>query len=130
MGEDRSWAWNLGLQWSKEAPGVVTTFTPAPEHRGPAGFLHGGLAATVLDETMAGLGIVLDGAHTVTATLSLKYRQPIPLDGRPLRTEAWREDARAGRRIQQVHGRLLLPDGTVAVEASGLFVRVEAVSAE
>jgi acyl-coenzyme A thioesterase PaaI-like protein len=124
MGDDRSWAWNLGLEWSKEPPGVVSTFTPAPEHRGRAGFLHGGLAATVLDETMAALGIVLDGVQTVTATLTVKYRQPVPLDGSPLRTEAWREAARAGRKIQQVHGRLLLPDGTVAVEASGLFVRV------
>ena len=124
MGDDRSWAANLGLEWSKEPPGVVSTFTPSPSHRGRPGILHGGLAATVLDETMAALGIVLDGIPTVTATLSVRYRQPVPLDGRPLRTEAWRDSRRAARRVQEVHGHLLLPDGTVAVEASGLFVRV------
>lgn len=122
MGE--SWVSTLGLSWSKEPPGVVCVFSPGAAHRGPPGYLHGGLAAALLDETMAALSIVLDDAHTVTATLSLRYPHPVPIDGRPLRIEAWRDPSRAARRVQQVHGRLLLADGTVAVEASGLFARV------
>jgi acyl-coenzyme A thioesterase PaaI-like protein len=118
-----SWAHSLGLTWSKEPPGVVTTFTPAPEHRGPPGYLHGGLAATVLDETMAGLGYALDGTYTLTGTLSLRFRVAIPIDGRPVRGEAWRLTD-SPRRVHKVAGRLLLADGTVAVEATGLFVRV------
>ncbi|MHB8466733.1 MAG: PaaI family thioesterase [Acidimicrobiales bacterium] len=121
-----SWVSGLGLGWSKEPPGVVCTFVPDPTHRGPPGFLHGGLAAALLDETMAALSIVLDDAHTVTATLSLRYPKPVPLDGQPLRIEAWRDAARATRRIHEVRGRILLADGTVAVEASGLFARVPA----
>jgi hypothetical protein len=39
--------------------------------------------------------------------------------------EAWYDDARV-RRVRKVHGRLLLADGTAAVEATGLFVRVVA----
>ena len=103
---------------------MVSMFRPDAVHRGRAGFLHGGLAALVLDETMAALSIVLDREHTVTATMELKYRRPVPLDGRPLRIEAWRERPEA-RRVNRVHGQLLLDDGTVAVEAIGLFVRVE-----
>jgi acyl-coenzyme A thioesterase PaaI-like protein len=114
---------SLGLVYSKEPPGIVATTTPAPEHRGPPGFLHGGLAALCLDETMASLGIALDRRHTMTATLSLKYRRPVPLDGRPIRIEAWR-DRTESRRTQKVFGHLLLADGTVAVEANGLFVQV------
>ena len=113
----------LGLTFREEPPGIVGEFVPRPEHRGPPGFLHGGLAATCLDETMAVLGYVLDGVHTVTGTLNLKYRRPVPLDGRPVRVEAWR-DGEHPRRAQRVHGRLLLPDGAVAVEASGMFVQV------
>jgi len=61
--------------------------------------------------------------HCVTATLELRYRRPVPVDGRPLRAEAWRDHTRSRRR-QRVRGRLLLPDGSVAVEASGIFVQV------
>jgi acyl-coenzyme A thioesterase PaaI-like protein len=109
------------MEWSAEPPGLVSTFTPVAEHRGPPGYLHGGLAAAAMDETMAALGLALDKTHTVTATLSLRYRCPVPLDGTPLRIEAWRADARSGRRVRKVQARLLLADGTVAVEASGLF---------
>ena len=117
-----SWPTSLGLQWSVEPPGLVATFLPKPEHRGPPGYLHGGLAAVCLDETMASLSIALDKTYTVTATLELRYRKSVPLDGSPLRIEAWR-DRLEPRRTHRVHGRLLLPDGEVAVEASGLFVR-------
>jgi len=129
VADDGSWAKHLGLEWSREAPGLVSTFTPDSSHRGRPGFLHGGLAATVLDETMAALGWATDGIHTVTATLELRYRHPVPLDGHPLRIEAWR-DGPEPRRVHKVHGRILLADGTAAVEATGLFVRVEAESGD
>ena len=112
----------LRLRFKKEAPGLVARFDPGQEHRGPPGFLHGGVAAAVLDETMASLGWALDDVPCVTATLSIKYRQPVPLDGRPVRIEVWRAQPEA-RRTQRVQGRLLLADGTVAVEATGIFVQ-------
>jgi acyl-coenzyme A thioesterase PaaI-like protein len=117
-----SWPTSLGLRWSVEPPGLVATFLPRPEHRGPPGFLHGGLAAVCLDETMASLSIALDKLYTVTATLELRYRHPVPIDGSIVRIEAWR-DRPEPRRTHRVHGRLLRADGTVAVEATGLFVR-------
>lgn len=120
----RSWAWTLGLEWSREPPGLVSVFTPSPEHRGPPGLLHGGLAAAVLDETMAALGWATEGVHTVTASLELRYRAPVALDGRPVRTEAWR-DRPGTRRVHKVHGRLVTAGGIIAVEATGLFVRVD-----
>jgi acyl-coenzyme A thioesterase PaaI-like protein len=118
-------SWAPALEWSKEAPGLVSVFVPGPEHAGRPGFLHGGLAATLLDETMAALGWAVDGVHTVTATLSLHYRLAVPVGAGALRVEAWFADERA-RRVRKVLGQLLLPDGAVAVEASGLFVRVDA----
>jgi acyl-coenzyme A thioesterase PaaI-like protein len=117
-----SWPTSLGLEWSVEPPGLVATFIPKAEHRGPPGLLHGGLAATCLDETMASLSIALDNEYSVTATLQLRYRKAVPLDGSAVRIEAWR-DRPERRRAHKVHGRLVLADGTVAVEASGLFVR-------
>ncbi|HUQ39766.1 MAG TPA: PaaI family thioesterase [Acidimicrobiales bacterium] len=113
----------LGLEFAPDGDRLRATFMPRPEHRGGPGLLHGGVAATVLDETMAALGFVLDDVHCMTATLELKYRKPVPLDGKPLTCESWRDRREASRR-QRVHGRLLLHDGTVAVEAHGIFVQV------
>ena len=101
---------------------LVGLFRPRPAHQGAPGFLHGGMAATCLDETMAGVAYALDREHTVTATLDLRYRRPVPIAAVPLRVEAWR-DRDGRRRHHRVHGRIVLPDGTVAVEASGIFVR-------
>lgn len=120
-GDDR--AAGLRLAFEAREPGIVATFVPRSVHRGGPGVLHGGLAATALDETMAALGWVKDRVHCVTATLEVRYRLPVPIDGSTLTVEAWREREESRRR-QRVHGRLLLADGSVAVEASGIFVQV------
>ncbi len=114
---------SLGLSFAREGDRCVATFTPRADHRGVPGFLHGGVAATVLDETMASLGWMLDQTHCVTATLELKYRKPVPLNGNELRIESWRDDL-APKRRHRVHGILKLADGTIAVEAAGIFISV------
>lgn len=115
----------LGLRFWRVGDRLVARFEPRPEHRGPPGYVHGGMAAAVLDEVMASLGWALDDTPCVTATLSLKYRKGVPLEAGPVRVEAWRERAEA-RRTQKVSGRIVLGDGSVAVEATGLFVQVRA----
>ncbi|HEX9969252.1 MAG TPA: PaaI family thioesterase [Acidimicrobiales bacterium] len=119
----------LGLRFwldrSASPARLVARFEPRPDHRGPPGYVHGGVAASVLDEVMASLGWALDDTPCVTARLELRYRKGIPLDGGPVRAESWREREEA-RRTQRVQGRILLADGSVAVEASGLFVQVRA----
>ncbi|HEX2038690.1 MAG TPA: PaaI family thioesterase [Acidimicrobiales bacterium] len=117
----------LGLRFrldrSLDPPRLLARFEPRPDHRGPPGHLHGGMAAAVLDETMASLSWALEGLPSMTARLELRYRKSVPLDGKPVRVEAWR--AREGaRRVQKVMGRIVLADESVAVEASGLFVEV------
>lgn len=113
---------DIAMEWSLEAPGLVAVFTPSPHHHGPANHLHGGIAALMLDECMAALGHATDRIHTITGSLNIRYRKPIALDGRPVRVEAWRDGQ--ARRVSKVHGRIVTADGDVAVEASGLFVRV------
>ena len=94
---------------------------PGPAFEGAPGLLHGGMAATLLDECMGALSHALDRHITVTANLLVRYRLPVPLDGTKLRVESWRERPELRRR-NRVHGRLLLADGRVAVEAEGLFI--------
>ena len=113
----------LGLRFWRVGDRLVARFDPRDDHRGPPGYVHGGVAATVLDEVMASLGWALDDTPCVTARLELRYRKGVPLDAGPVRVESWRDRAE-GRRTQRVHGRILLGDGSVAVEATGLFVQV------
>lgn len=117
----------LGLRFkldrSAVPPRLLARFDPRPDHRGPPGYLHGGVAASVLDETMASLSWAIEGRPSVTARLELRYRKAVPLDGTPVRIEAWRENDGA-RRVQRVVGRIVLADESVAVEATGLFVEV------
>jgi acyl-coenzyme A thioesterase PaaI-like protein len=116
----------LGLQYSLEdcdgRKVLVGLFRPGPQHQGAQGFLHGGVAATALDETMAGVSYALGRIRTVTGTLNLRYRRPVPLSGQVLRVEAWPERPGA-RRVHVIRGRIVLPDATVAVEAKGIFVQ-------
>ena len=113
---------DIAMTWTLEPPGLVATFTPGPQHYGPANSLHGGIAALLLDECMAAYGNAVDKVHFITGTLNLKYRKPVSLDGRPVRVEAWREDGPL-RKANKVFGRIVTADGVVAVEANGLFLR-------
>ena len=101
---------------------IVAAFTPDPDsHHGAPGFLHGGAAATLLDQTMAAWSWMLDHRRVVTGTLALRYPDLVRLDGRPLRIEAWRLDARP-RRAQRVLGSITDADGRACVTAEALFV--------
>jgi hypothetical protein len=62
---------------------------------------------------------------TMTGTLELRYRRPVPLDGATLRVETWRDQPEPRRRCR-AHGVLLLADGAVAVSASALMIAVPA----
>lgn len=97
---------------------VSALFRPRPEHRGTFGVLHGGLAATALDEIMAWSGIVVRGVLCVTATLAVRYRQPIAIEEELVAT-GWVVE-RSGRRLKMAGE--VASAGQVAVEGNGLYV--------
>jgi uncharacterized protein (TIGR00369 family) len=101
---------------------LVGVFQPREEHQGYPGRLHGGLASTILDETI-GRAINLSEAHTwgVTAEFTARYRKPVPLD-REVRVVA--RITRDGSRMFEGTGEIVLEDGTVAVEARGKYVKM------
>lgn len=119
----------LALRWLPLVPAgagrasatLVGEVVPDAQWSGAPGFLHGGMAAALLDDCMGGLSHALDRIATITATLDLRFRRPVPLDGRAVRVEAWREQPGLRRRAR-VHGRLMLDDGSAAVEATALMI--------
>lgn len=103
---------------------LMAVFQPADEHQGYPGRLHGGIAATILDETI-GRAIMLAHSGTiwgVTIDFSMKLRKPVPLDGE-IRVLA--RIVSEGRRFFQGEGEILLADGQVAVAGSGKYLKMD-----
>ena len=99
--------------------GVVSArFDPREEYRGAGISLHGGVAATALDEMLVWAGILDLKVMSVTAKIDLKYRRPVDVTD-PILVRA-RVDERRGRRLL-TSGELLVED-RVCVEASGLYL--------
>lgn len=97
------------------------SFQPQPEHRGNPGWLHGGMAATVLDHLCARTASsALGGVRVVTGTLDLRYPRPVPLDEGPY--GLWAEHDAARGRVVRVRGAILGSDGKPMVEAKAMFV--------
>lgn len=110
----------LHLTFYIEGQQVKTTFTPGPEHQGWPGVLHGGIASTILDETVGRTCFLVD-MWAVTGSFKLRYRKPIPI-GQPLTAVA--EIVRARSHALQARGEIRLADGSVAIEAEGTYIRI------
>ncbi len=109
----------FGLTWLAAADGrIFADFVLDEKAQGPDGYAHGGASAAILDEGI-GVAIWRAGYNVAVVNLNVTYRRALPL-GEPLRMEAWLTN-REGRRIYG-RGVIYLPDGTVAVEAEGIYI--------
>ncbi len=102
---------------------VVALFTPTEQHQGYPGRLHGGIAGTILDETI-GRAIMASSKGTVwgvTVEFTARYRKPVPLGGE---LRAVGRIVKDSSRFFEGTGEILLPDGTVAVEGRGRYLRM------
>jgi acyl-coenzyme A thioesterase PaaI-like protein len=104
----------------REGDEVRATLRPRTDYQGYPGVLHGGISATALDEVMGWSAILLAGIWAATATMEVRYRAQIPVD-QPLPLVAGISAGAGGRRVR-AWARLLLPDGRVGAEATGLLV--------
>lgn len=103
---------------------LMAIFQPVDQHQGYPGRLHGGIAATILDETI-GRAIMINHSDTiwgVTVDFSMKLRKPVPLEGE-IRVLA--RIVSEGKRSFQGEGVILLADGQVAVEGSGKYLKMD-----
>lgn len=91
-------------------------------HQSYPGRTHGGMAAAILDE-LIGRAMCIDEPDCwgVTVELNLKYKKPVPTEAD---LTAVARVTRNSRKIFEGTGELLLPDGTVAVEASGKYMKM------
>lgn len=103
---------------------LMAVFRPSAEHQGYPGRLHGGIGATILDETI-GRAIMLKETTNiwgVTVEFSMRLRKPVPLD-REVRVVA--RITESAKRTFNGTGEILLADNTVAIEGKGRYLKMD-----
>jgi len=102
---------------------LVALIVPSEQHQGYPGRMHGGIAATILDETIArsitiGKNEQLWG---VTLELKTKFRKPIPIEQE---LKVMGRVTIEGTRTFEGTGEIILPNGDVAVSAEGKYIKL------
>jgi uncharacterized protein (TIGR00369 family) len=111
----------LRLEFLLAEDGSVVCLPTIPNvFEGPPGYLHGGIIATLLDETMS-KSVRACGVTAVTRQMEINYLRPvhstapIRLEGRLLRSEG---------RKHWTEARILDTRGHVLAVAKGLFIEI------
>lgn len=116
----------LGLHtefYELENGDLVGIFKSKDEHQSYPGRVHGGISAALLDETIGRAINITEDTFGVTIELNLKYRKPVPL---------CKELKVIGRITKNNHrafegeGEIILEDGSVAVTATGRYMKMSA----
>jgi uncharacterized protein (TIGR00369 family) len=110
----------LKIFFYDEEPGKVTARVTVPRHfQGYPGIVHGGVIAAMLDEVSG--RTVMSGDDTmrwmVTASLSIRYRKPVPV-GKPLKLVGT---------LKEDNGMIIRAHGEIQDEAGTLLAEGEAV---
>ncbi len=101
---------------------LVAVFHPNNFHQGYPGRLHGGIASTILDETIGRAILIKDkNIWGVTLDLKLKFRKPIPLN-KPVKVVARLTEV--GTRTFEGTGEIILENGEKAVSAQGKYFQL------
>jgi uncharacterized protein (TIGR00369 family) len=97
---------------------IVITAEPRDIHLNPAGTVHGGLAATLLDSCM-GLAVrstLPKGVNSTTLEFKISFVRPITPQTGELRAEGW--VINCGRRVGIAEGRITDGQGRVLVHGT------------
>ncbi len=99
---------------------VVCLATVSDRFEGPPGYLHGGIVATLLDETMS-KAVRAKGFTAMTRHMEVDYLRPVP-SGAPIRIEG--RALQSDGRKHWTEARVLNGEGTVLAKSKGLFIEV------
>jgi len=97
---------------------VVITVEPRYSHLNPAGTVHGGLAATLLDSCM-GLAVrstLAKGINSTTLEFKISFMRPITPRTGEIRAEGW--VINCGRRVGIAEGRITDRQGRILVHGT------------
>ena len=115
----------LHLEWfnDDEKQQVETTFTLGDNYCSYPGTVHGGIIATILDET-SGRAVLLNNNFNnlmVTLKMEVTYKHNTPTNT-PLRAVG--RLIKGGSSRAQVEGEIILPDGTVSATCTSILFKL------
>jgi len=114
-------AGGLHLEFLLSEDGRVVCLPAIPDHfEGPAGYLHGGIIATLLDEAMS-KSVRARGLTAMTRQMEINYLRPVH-SGAPLRVEGCL--IRSEGRKHWSEARIIDARGHTLADAKGLFIEV------
>ena len=101
---------------------LVAVFSPMSEHQSYPHMTHGGISAAILDEVIGRAIMMTTDSETfgVTVELVVRYKKPVPLDAE---LKVVGRITRDRGRLFEGTGELYLPNGEVAVEAQGKYMK-------
>jgi uncharacterized protein (TIGR00369 family) len=110
--------------YEQEDGSLLARFTGVDHHQGYPGRMHGGVITAIMDETMGRAIMIARGEAIwgVTAELTIRFRKPVPLG---VELTATGRIVSEKTRVFEGAGELYLPDGTVAVEGNGKYVKLD-----
>jgi uncharacterized protein (TIGR00369 family) len=110
----------LKLRFEEKNGEYITRFTPEKDHQGYTGITHGGILATLLDESMARLPWA-NGQNAVTAELTVRYKLPAKI-GEELTVIG--RIISENRRTISCSAEARNPEGRIVAEATARLVKV------
>ncbi len=115
----------LHLEWfnDEEKKQVETTFTLGDNYCSYPGTVHGGIVATILDETSGRAVLLGNNFNNLMVTLKMEvvYKQNTPTNT-PLRAVG--RLVKGGASRAQVEGEIILPDGTVSAKCTSILFKL------
>lgn len=103
-----------------ESGGVVSLVEIPDQFEGHPGYLHGGIIATLLDETMSKSVRAL-GLSAMTRHLEIDYLRPVP-SCTPIRIEG--HVVRSEGRKHWAEAKILSAQGSALARGKGLFIEI------
>lgn len=119
-----------GAFYELENGELAGVFRPRAEHQGYPGRLHGGISTAMVDETIGrAINVADHEVWGVTVEIDVKFRKPVPFDTEITAVGRITKDS---SRLFEGTGEIVLPDGTVAIEAWGKYLKmpIERISDE
>ena len=102
----------LSFQWDGKT--ARAEFTPTKFYQGWAGFVHGGIITTILDEAMA-YAAAFGGTNCVTASIEARLRRMSPIDEPLIITSSVTKKT---RKLVKTRATISLKDGTLIAEGT------------
>lgn len=115
--------WLNGTIVAADESGLTMDFDVRPEMANPAGTLHGGYIALLLDEVIGGSTIIVsNGRFYSTVNLAIDYLNPAKV-GETVTVRGFIQ--RKGRRLWNVQGEITLADGTLVARATSNLIAAD-----